>query len=522
MNAPMAHGERHSTAALLDEEALAERVAAPTRRARGVYFSPAEAVEAVLERVAPFVPRAGSLAIVDPACGGGAFLAAAQRRWPRATLFGLELLDENAEDCARRLPRARIEVGDALAGGALERLLARVPRGAFELWVGNPPYNGTSTLLIDPEAYARLRAMLVEHQPLLRGTSIRDDFAFFLLRAAERLTRRKGALAFITSATLLDAYAHAPLRKLLCAQLALRDVYAFPPGTFRGTKVRTCATVWTAPGPTVAPVRFGASTFVPRGESFAFRPEDEAAAALDARWRAHGEELTTLIPVSFPGLKTRFDELLVDADRDRLLRRMKDFLRLSPEQLLKEWWLPGRVLPKLRLLRAAAPRSLEIERSKVRRFLPYKGPKGFQTGIAVPAWCYLERALIPRGDHRLRGQYDPHQGKVKLAFNVRELPLHAALVEEEGCVTAYRHSRFAPLWVPQCALTGGASAAAKNPRDKKALNFSPRGAQWVKRVGDPVEALRRIVDFVRSDEVQKVWAPAFGTTRVLPVPFLEW
>jgi hypothetical protein len=204
---------------------------------------------------------------------------------------------------------------------------------------------------------------------------------------------------------------------------------------------------------------------------------------------------------------------------------MEDFLVLSPEKFLKAWWLPERLLPKLRALRAAAPPSLQIDPRKARPFLRYRGrPRSVIHGLlGTTAWCYLERALIPRGDHRLHGQYDPHAGKVKLVFNVRELPLHAAVVEQaDGCVTAYQHTRFAPLWVPGCALAGGVAAAAKNPRDVKALNFSPRGVALVKRVGDPVDVLQRIAAFVGSDEVQQVWAPAFGTRRVLPVPVDLW
>lgn len=514
----MAHEGRHSTAARLDEEALAEGVAPEARRRRGVYYSPRAAVEAVLSRVERWVPR-GPLAVVDPACGAGAFLAAAASRWPEAGLFGLELDAAAARACAERVPRAAVARGNALSGGELDRLLARVPRGAFELWVGNPPYNGTSPLLTDARAYARLKGLLGE--ALLPGTSLRDDFAFFLLRAAERLRARQGALAFITSATLLDAFAHAPLRRALCARLWLREVHELPAGTFRGTKVRTCVTVWTSPGPTRGEVRFGSQRFVPAGESHALRPEDRAAEALHRQWSAAGEPLTSLVPISFPGLKTRFDELLVDDDRERLLERVEAFVRARPVELARfarRFGLEPRLLPKLETLKAHAPGGLAVERSKLRPFLQYRGLAGF----GARRWCYLERALIPRGDHRLRGAYDPHAGAAKLAFNVRELPLHAAVVEEEGCVTAYRHARFAPLWVPQVALERGIAAAAKAPGGPAALNFSPRGLAWVQRVGDPIEALRWIAAFVRSDDVQQVWAPAFGTRRVLPVPIDHW
>src|SRR5690606_5979307 len=106
----------------------------------------------------------------------------------------------------------------------------------------------------DPEAYDRLRALLSE--PLPRGTSLRDDYAFFLLVAADRLSRQPGALAFITSATLLDAFLYAPLRRHLLKTLRLCAVELLPPGAFRGTRVRTCITVWRSPHQAASPATF--------------------------------------------------------------------------------------------------------------------------------------------------------------------------------------------------------------------------------------------------------------------------
>lgn len=518
MNPLVAHLETHSKKARVDEEALAQGVAPATRRARGVYYSPAAAVDAVLARVARHVPPKVALSVLDPACGHGAFLAAAALRWPRAQLLGLELSAAAARACAARLPGAAIARGDALKGQALERLCARVPEGAFEVWVGNPPYNGRSPLLRDAKAYARVRALLPPAQKLPPGTSLRDDFAFFLLRAAERLRSRRGCLAFITSATLLDAFLYAPLRRALCEALCLEEVVELPPGTFQGTRVRACATVWTSPGPTRRKVVFGGARFLPGGDAHALRPEREDARALDARWTAAGEPLTALVPVHFPGLKTRFDELLVDDDPDRLLARVEAFLRCRPAALpafARAHGLGPALLPKLAALKAWAPHGLSVDASRVRPFLRYRGPRGF----GASGFCYLERALIPRGDHRLRGAYDPHATFPKLAFNVRELPLHAAIALGPGCVTAYRHARFAPLYVPACALEGGAALAAKHPTDAPALNLSPRGRAWARGLGEPLEAFRRIAAFVGSPAVQELWAPAFGTRKVLPVPF---
>jgi hypothetical protein len=427
--------------------------------------------------------------------------------------------------CQARVPHADVRAGDALRGG-LEPLLASLPPGHREVWVGNPPYNGTSPLLKDRAAYARLRALLPLALP--PGTSLRDDFAFFLLLAAHRLASRPGVLAFITPTSLLDSFLYAPLRATLLRTLTLREVVELGPGAFAGTQVRTCITVWTSPRePSAWPTfeRHGQRTaFSPEPPEWRLAPTPPEAAGLDARWRASGEPLTTLVPVSLPGVKTRFDELLVDADPQRLLARVAHFARTPPEALARyalDHGLPEALLPKLRALKAGPP--FQVDATRVRPFFRYAGAR--HRGTLPPearAFCYLDRRLIPRGDHRLRGPYDPHRGAVKLLFNVRELPLSAALLEEEGCVHDHRHARFAPLLVPQRVRDEGLEVtrlvdteAALGPL---VPNLSPQGLAWAERLGGPLAAFRALVHFLNGPEVQEVWAPVYGASRVVPVP----
>ncbi|XXF76706.1 N-6 DNA methylase [Myxococcaceae bacterium GXIMD 01537] len=512
----------------LDEEALVHQVPGLDRKARkavGAFYTPAPLVERTLDLALAHVGD-GPLAVVDPACGAGAFLSAAARRRPDAGLYGLELTERAARLCQERVPGARVGVGDALRGG-LEPLLAPLPPGHRELWVGNPPYNGTSSLLKDREAWNRIRALLPLALP--HGTSLRDDFAFFLLVAAHRLAERPGVLAFITPASLLDAFLYAPLRQTLLSTLALREVVDLGHGVFEGAQVRTCITVWTSP-----PEPSRASVFIERGGQRQFftpeapewrlAPTPREAASLDARWRATGEPLSALVPVSLPGVKTRFDELLVDPDPERLLERLRHFAATPVDALpafARAHGLPEPLLPKLRALKDGPP--LEVDSARVRPFFRYAGAR--HRGQVPPearAWCYLDRRLIPRGDHRLRGPYDPHQGEVKLLFNVRELPLSAALLEEEGCVHDHRHARFAPLYVPSRVRDEGL-AVTRSARTCEELgppvpNLSPRGLAWAERLGGPLAAFRELVRFLNGPEVQRVWAPAYGATRVVAVP----
>jgi hypothetical protein len=510
----------------LDEEALVHQFPGLDRRALGAFYTPAPLVERTLALALAYAGEE-PLAVVDPSCGAGAFLAAAAHARPQAWLGGLELSPEVARACQARVPGADIRVGDALRGG-LSPLLEGLPSGHHEVWVGNPPYNGTSSLLKDRDAYARLRALIPLALP--PGTSLRDDFAFFLLLASHRLSSRPGVLAFITPSSLLDAFLYAPLREALLRALTLREVVDLGPGAFAGTQVRTCITVWTSPPEArrVSPVFSGSGArsvpFTPEAPEWRLAPTSPEASALDVRWRTEGESLTTLLPVSLPGVKTRFDELLVDEDPRRLLTRLEDFARAPLEALgdfARAHGIPEALLPKLHALKEGP--AFSVDPARVRPFFRYAGAR--HRGTLPPearAFCYLDRRLIPRGDHRLRGPWDPHRGAVKLLFNVRELPLSAALLEEEGCVHDHRHARFSPLLVPQRVRDEGLDitrvTGSEDALGPLVPNLSPRGLVWAERLGGPLAAYRAIVRFLNGPEVQLHWAPVYGASRVVPVP----
>ncbi|MFT3842384.1 MAG: N-6 DNA methylase [Myxococcaceae bacterium] len=488
----------HSTTELFDEEAWAERLPPALRKATGAWFTPAWLVEEVLDACAPFLPP--RFCAVDPASGGGGFLAAVNARWPRAELRGLEVNAAAAQECRARVPQAKVVEGDALGEG-WARLARSIPEGP-ELWVGNPPYNGRSAALDDKATFERLQALV--SKPLPKGTSLRDDYAYFLLQAAHRLSGREGVLAFVTSASLLDAFLYGPVREELLSRLELRAVRELPAGTFRGTKVKTCFTVWTSTkARAVSPLHRA----VLAEPNFRLRLPSAEAAALDRKWRAEGVALETLVPVTFPGLKTRFDELLVDDDRDRLLERMRALSNAKDLRAFAERWeIPESCWKKL----SALPRGFEVNPKNVRPFHHWRGA-GFES-----SWCYLDRALIPRGDHRFRGDFDPHLGEAKLVFNAHELPLAAAVLDRPGCVPAWRHTRFAPLRVPRRLRAEGLGVAAQLTASERA-DLVPNLS--IER--EPRAAFDRIAAFINSEPVQKVWAPAFGAAGSLHVPLRQ-
>lgn len=482
---------------MVDEEALAQHLKVDERRETGAFFTPRPLVDRVLELVRPWVPEGLPLDLVDPACGAGAFLVAGGQRFPQARLKGFELDARSAALAQQRAPSAHIEVGDALT--------ASWPvSDRFTLWVGNPPYNGTSRLLKNPAAWNLARA-LPGGLALPKYTSLRDDYVFFLLAAVRALRGGHGALAFITSATLLDAFNYAPVRQVLLEALQLREVVDLGAGAFTGTQVRTCITVWTTQRDE-RPAHAEGRPFIPRAPTWVLRPLNEAAEALDLTWRAGGATLDELVPVSFPGLKTRFDELLVDDDRAVLEARVRDFLSCDTlEGFSKRHELPDRVWPKLRQLKEQAA-GVRWNDDAVHRFIRYRGPRP----RAATAWCYVDRRLIPRGDHRFRGAWNPHRSRIKLVFNRHELPLAAEVLDEEGCVTAYRHSRFAPLMVPR-VLLAEPSRQSLDADEPLTANLTSLGLEWAARLGSPRAVFEHIARHVMSHEFQQTWAPAHGT-----------
>jgi SAM-dependent methyltransferase len=112
------------------------------RRRLGAWYTPPDLVETVIENVitADFVAsrmsRSGSLQVVDPACGDGRFLAAAERRIVEldgtCELTGVDIDPEAVAATSADLPNARLHCDDALGHDWGDQ--------RFDLVIGNPPF----------------------------------------------------------------------------------------------------------------------------------------------------------------------------------------------------------------------------------------------------------------------------------------------------------------------------------------------------------------------------------------------
>jgi hypothetical protein len=177
------------------------------RRALGQWFTAQPITRLALAALAPLDTRAR---VIDPTCGDGAFLAAAQGAGLR-DLTGVEV-DYAAAACARARVPATIVEADLLAPTLPTQL------GTFDVVLGNPPYVRAGR--IDPAIKRARAAMLQADWPgldphVLAAVARHADLAATCLLRALRLCGPGGRLALVISTALLDADAAAPLWRLV-------------------------------------------------------------------------------------------------------------------------------------------------------------------------------------------------------------------------------------------------------------------------------------------------------------------
>ena len=226
------------------------------RKELGAFYTPPPLVERLLDMVtdAGFDWRTGS--VIDPACGGAAFLSAVAPRLANASagrtpsavmadvekrLVGVELDPFSAWmalvllDIAilplsvkanRRLPRP-IVARDALDATPEEL-------GLFDLVIGNPPYGKVKLSTSMRKRYER---SLFGHANL---------YGLFT-ELAVRLARNGGLVAYVTPTSFLGGEYFKRLRAYLCAEapLAMADFVQDREGVFDGVLQETMLAVFT-------------------------------------------------------------------------------------------------------------------------------------------------------------------------------------------------------------------------------------------------------------------------------------
>ena len=273
------------------------------RAALGAYYTPPALCERLLDMATDAGVDWSKARVLDPACGGGAFLAPVALRMARS----LEGLDASAvlKDIERRLVGFELDpfaawmsqvfldaaLGEQCraAGERLRRVVRvcdslerRAARRGFDLVVGNPPY-GRMTL-----------------PPRLRGKFARSLFGHANLYGvftdlALRLAREGGVIAYVTPTSLLSGEYFKALRGLLGREAppAIIDFVALRKGVFADVLQETLLAAYKRGGdPGAGQVRFlstSADGSIERGAAGSFRlPEVPEEPWLMPRSEAQG------------------------------------------------------------------------------------------------------------------------------------------------------------------------------------------------------------------------------------------
>ena len=382
--------------------------------------------------------------------------------------------------------------------------------------LGNPPYNGFAGVAVDEERALTEAYRTTRRARAPEGQGLNDLYVRFFRMAERRITERtgQGVICFISNYSWLDGLSFTGMReRYLEAFDAIRidclngDKYRTgkvapdgspdpsifstagdPVGIQVGTAIATLVrTADHAPAQAVevrqlwGPAKRGELAATADAEPGALYQRIEPSlplglpfvrTAVSAGWFGW-PALPELFPVSFPGVNSSRDGLLVDVDRDRLRERIARYF--DPAVPHEEF---ARRYPQA--LRNSASRAVRAA------LLARGGPneEGFVRFAYRPfdyRWLYYE----PDGPllDRPRPDYVPHVSKGNLWISAAQ-HLRKGATEPQTCVTELRGSMH--------LIERGASLFPARLRDERgggAPNLSAAAEHYLARVGGTVEDL---------------------------------
>jgi adenine-specific DNA-methyltransferase len=190
------------------------------RRPSGQTFTPGPVVQGMVGWAARTLVPAR---VVDPGTGSARFLAAAGRRWPEATLLGVEtdplasMIGRATLAAAGMAGRAGITLGDY-------RSLRLPPAAGPTLFLGNPPYVRHHQIPAGWKGWLRSAAA---SQGLAASGLAGLHVHFFLATVLHAVPGDAGVL--VTAAEWLDVNYGSLVRSLLLGPLGGRSVYLLDP-----------------------------------------------------------------------------------------------------------------------------------------------------------------------------------------------------------------------------------------------------------------------------------------------------
>lgn len=206
------------------------------RRKQGATYTPAPIIRAMVDWAARLPPPDR---IVDPGIGSGRFALEAGRRFPRASILGVEIdplpaILARANLAASGLAsRARVILGDF-------RDANMPPIEGRTLYIGNPPY--VRHHLLEP----RWKRWLVDESLKLglSASQLAGLHVYFFLATAAKASRRDFGV-FITAAEWLDVNYGRLVRDLILGPLGGRRVVLIDPAAMPFPDAATTAAITT-------------------------------------------------------------------------------------------------------------------------------------------------------------------------------------------------------------------------------------------------------------------------------------
>ncbi|MGW0251808.1 Eco57I restriction-modification methylase domain-containing protein [Nocardia goodfellowii] len=190
--------------------------AARERKRHGRHYTPPALARFLATRLLAHVPPGDVLRVLDPACGDGELLLAVRREAAeRLPGVRLELTGYDLDPAAVELARSRADDQIDWHSGDFLVAEARLPDGAFDAIITNPPYVRTQQL---GGATARLLSKKF-------GLTGRIDLTHPFVAVAPRLLTSGGALGLLCANRFLTTRAGANIRAILRRELTPVELY---------------------------------------------------------------------------------------------------------------------------------------------------------------------------------------------------------------------------------------------------------------------------------------------------------
>lgn len=192
---------------------------AVTIKRNGVHYTPPDLADFLARRAAVHMQSANTIRVLDPACGDGELLFAAYRvlheLFPHA-IISLEGYDlDNAAVAA--IHERSLTLGIPVQATTADFLThaAKLPHGAFDLIITNPPYVRTQ----------QLGASVAQELALRFDLTGRIDITHAFVKIAPHLLSNNGTLALLCSNRFLTTTAGQNVRKVLTNDLCTLELF---------------------------------------------------------------------------------------------------------------------------------------------------------------------------------------------------------------------------------------------------------------------------------------------------------